>query len=139
VTAPLAAPFKPKDADLFAVVSAFDAAYSAYADFQSNMERYWCLRWLAQQNARQVDAVVLKDEVLRLIEIPLIVRLPGMPQAARGTQVRLDLIRWDEIDLSVEARIIEIASTPTEASVTAVANDEIATSDSETDAESVQE
>jgi exoribonuclease-2 len=139
VTAPLAAPFKPKDADLFAVVSAFDAVYSAYADFQSNMERYWCLRWLAQQNARQVDAVVLKDEVLRLIEIPLIVRLPGMPQAARGTQVRLDLIRWDEIDLSVEARIIEIASTPTEASVTAVANDEIATSDSETDAESVQE
>jgi exoribonuclease II len=139
VTAPLAAPFKPKDADLFAVVSAFDAAYSAYADFQSNMERYWCLRWLAQQNARQVDAVVLKDEVLRLVDIPLIVRLPGMPQAARGTQVRLDLIRWDEIDLNVEARVIEIASAPAEVSVTAVANDEIATSDSETDAESVQE
>lgn len=139
VTAPLAAPFKPKDADLFAVVSAFDAAYSAYADFQSNMERYWCLRWLAQQDARRLDAVVLKDEVLRLVDIPLIVRLPGMPPAARGTQVRLDLIRWDEIDLSVEARIIEIASAPTEASVTAVANDEIATSDSETDAESVQE
>jgi exoribonuclease II len=139
VTAPLAAPFKPKDADLFAVVSAFDAAYSAYADFQSNMERYWCLRWLAQQSARQVDAVVLKDEVLRLVDIPLIVRLPGMPQAPRGAQVRLDLIRWDEIDLSVEARIIEIASAPAETSVTAVANDEIATSDSETDAESVQE
>jgi exoribonuclease-2 len=139
VTAPLVAPFKPKDADLFAVVSAFDAAYSAYADFQSNMERYWCLRWLAQQNARQVDAVVLKDEVLRLVDIPLIVRLPSMPQAARGTQVRLDLIRWDEIDLNVEARVIEIASAPAEVSVTAVANDEIATSDSETDAESVQE
>jgi len=139
VTAPLAAPFKPKDADLFAVVSAFDAAYSAYADFQSNMERYWCLRWLAQQNAGQVDTVVLKDEVLRLVDIPLIVRLPGMPQAARGTLVRLDLIRWDEIDLSVEARVIEVASAPVEVSVTAVANDEIATSDSETDAESVQE
>jgi exoribonuclease-2 len=139
VTAPLAAPFKPKDADLFAVVSAFDAAYSAYADFQSNMERYWCLRWLAQQNARQVDAVVLKDEVLRLVDIPLIVRLPGMPQAARGTQVRLDLIRWDEVDLTVEARIIEIVPAPAEVGVTAVANDEIATSDSETDAESVQE
>jgi exoribonuclease II len=139
VTAPLVAPFKPKDADLFAVVSAFDAAYSAYADFQSNMERYWCLRWLAQQNARQVDAVVLKDEVLRLVDIPLIVRLPGMPQAARGTQVRLDLIRWDEVDLTVEARIIEIAAAPAEVAATAVANDEIATSDSETDAESVQE
>lgn len=112
VTAPLAAPFKPRDADLFAIVSAFDAAYSAYGDFQSNMERYWCLRWLAQENAKHVDAVVLKDEVLRLVDIPLIIRLPGMPQVARGTQVKLDVIRWDEVDLSIEARLLEIAAAP---------------------------
>ncbi len=133
VTAPLVAPFKPKDADLFAVVSAFDAAYSAYADFQSSMERYWCLRWLAQEGARHVDAVVLKDEVLRLVDIPLIIRLSGMPQMARGTEVKLDLIRWDEIDLTVEARLIEVASAPT------VPDDEIAISESETDTESVSE
>jgi exoribonuclease-2 len=139
VTAPLAAPFKPKDADLFAVVSAFDAAYAAYADFQSNMERYWCLRWLAQENARQVDAVVLKDEVLRLVDIPLIIRLPGMPQAARGTHVKLDLLRWDEVDLTVEARLLEIASDKLDVEETAVANDELATTDAETDAESVQQ
>jgi exoribonuclease-2 len=108
VTAPLVATFKPRDADLFAIVSAFDAAYSAYASFQSDMERYWCLRWLAQENARQVDAVVLKDEVLRLTDIPLVIKLPGMPQIARGSQVRLDLLRWDEVDLSVEARILDI-------------------------------
>ncbi|HEX7648876.1 MAG TPA: RNB domain-containing ribonuclease [Noviherbaspirillum sp.] len=139
VTAPLAAPFKPKDADLFAVVSAFDAAYAAYADFQSNMERYWCLRWLAQENARQVDAVVLKDEVLRLVDIPLIIRLPGMPQAARGTHVKLDLIRWDEVELTVEARLLEIASDKLDVEETAVSNDELATTDAETDAESVQQ
>ncbi|MBA5607639.1 RNB domain-containing ribonuclease [Duganella sp. FT3S] len=108
VTAPLVAPFKPKDANLFAIVSAFDAAYAAYADFQSNMERYWCLRWLGQEDARQVEAVVLKDEVLRLVDIPLIIRLPGMPQVARGAQVKLDILRWDEVDLSVEARLLEI-------------------------------
>jgi exoribonuclease-2 len=108
VTAPLAAPFKPRDADLFGIVSAFDAAYGAYADFQSNMERYWCLRWLTQQGARQVEAVVLKDEVLRLVDIPLIIRLPGMQQVPRGTQVKLDLLRWDEVDLTIEARLLEI-------------------------------
>jgi exoribonuclease II len=112
VTAPLVAPFKPRDANLFAIVSAFDAAYSAYADFQSNMERYWCLRWLAQENARQVDAVVLKDEVLRLVDLPLIIRLPGMPPLARGAQVKLDLIRWDEVELTVEARLLEVAALP---------------------------
>lgn len=115
VTAPLVAPFKHRDATLFSIVSAFDAAYAAYNDFQQNMERYWCLRWLAQENAKQVDAVVLKDEVLRLVDIPLVIRLPGMPQAARGAQVRLDIVRWDEVDLSLEARLLEVAAAAPEA------------------------
>jgi exoribonuclease II len=114
VTAPLVAPFKPKDADLFAIVSAFDAAYAAYADFQANMERYWCLRWLAQEEVKIVDAVVLKDEVVRLADIPLVLRLPGMPQTARGAHVKLDIVRWDEVDLSIEARVLEVATGETE-------------------------
>ncbi|KIF81080.1 ribonuclease catalytic domain-containing protein [Noviherbaspirillum autotrophicum] len=141
VTAPLVAPFKPKDADLFAIVSAFDAAYSAYADFQSGMERYWCLRWLAQENARQVDAVVLKDEVLRLVDIPLIIRLPGMPQAARGVHVKLDLIRWDEVDLTIEARLIEMTTEPADAEEASalVVEEEDAASEEEAAAESPQQ
>ena len=110
VTAPLTAPFRHKDAGLFAIVSSFDAAYSAYADFQAQMERYWCLRWLGQQGVRQADAVVLKEEVLRLVDIPLVIRLPGMQALPRGARVRLDLLRWDEVDLTVEARLAEIMS-----------------------------
>ena len=109
VTAPLVAPFKPRDATLFSIVSAFDAAYSAYNDFQQTMERYWCLRWLGQEQAKQVDAVVLKEDVLRLVDIPLVIRLAGLPQVARGAQVRLDIVRWDEVDLSLEARLLEVA------------------------------
>lgn len=117
VTAPLVAPFKHRDATLFSIVSAFDAAYAAYNDFQQNMERYWCLRWLGQEQAKQVDAVVLKDEIVRLVEIPLVVRLAGMPQVARGAQVKLDVIRWDEVDLSLEARLLEVAAAAPDASV----------------------
>jgi exoribonuclease-2 len=76
------------------------------------MERYWCLRWLTQAQAQRVDAVVLKEEVLRLVEIPLIIKLPGMPVAPRGASVKLDLVRWDEVDLSVEARLHEIVAAP---------------------------
>ncbi|HEY4541175.1 MAG TPA: RNB domain-containing ribonuclease [Noviherbaspirillum sp.] len=137
VTAPLAAPFKPKDADLFAIVSAFDAAYSAYADFQSNMERYWCLRWLDQEQKRHVDAVVLKDEITRLVDVPLIVRLPGMPQTPRGTQVRLELIRWDEVELGLEARLVEVSAVQQEEAPGSTL--ESPTADSESDAESVDE
>lgn len=109
VTAPLVAPFKPRDATLFSIVSAFDAAYSAYNDFQQTMERYWCLRWLGQEQVKQTEAVVLKEDVLRLTEVPLVIRLPGMPQVARGAQVKLDIVRWDEVDLSLEARLLEVA------------------------------
>jgi exoribonuclease-2 len=50
--------------------------------------------------------------VLRLSDIPLIIRLAGMPPAARGAQVKLDILRWDEVDLSVEARLLEIVTAP---------------------------
>lgn len=112
VTAPLAAPFKQRDADLFAIVSAFDAAYSAYASFQNDMERYWCLRWLAQAKPQDgpmhIEASVLKEEILRLADIPLVIKLPGMPPVARGSQVKLDILRWDEVDLSIEARLLDV-------------------------------
>jgi len=138
VTAPMAAPFKQRDANLFAIVSAFDAAYAAYGEFQSNMERYWCLRWLTQENARQVEAVVLKDEIFRLVDIPLVIRLSGTPPLARGAQVRLDLIGWDEVDLSVEARLLEVLAAPS-ADAVAQAQDELSDTEAETDVASGEE
>jgi exoribonuclease-2 len=124
VTAPLVAPFKHRDATLFSIVSAFDAAYASYNEFQQSMERYWCLRWLGQENARQVEAVVLKDEVLRLVEIPLVIRLPGTPQVARGVQVKLDIVRWDEVDLSLEARLLEVATAAPDEAALAIDEEE---------------
>jgi exoribonuclease-2 len=31
-----------------------------------------------------------------------------MPAVARGAQVKLDILRWDEVDLSIEARLLEM-------------------------------
>ncbi len=45
-TAALAAPFKPKDAELFSIISSFDAAYSAYNGYQAGMERFWTLKYV---------------------------------------------------------------------------------------------
>ena len=108
VTAPLVAPFKARDADLFAIVSAFDAAYAAYADFQNIMEHYWCLRWLSQHEARKVQAVQIKDDLLKLVDIPLILPIVGVKHP-RGTQLTIELISWDEADLSVQARLLEVS------------------------------
>ena len=108
VTAPLVAPFKARDDDLFAIVSAFDAAYAAYADFQNIMEHYWCLRWLSQHEARKVQAVQIKDDLLKLVDIPLILPIVGVKHP-RGTQLTIELISWDEVDLSVQARLLEVS------------------------------
>ncbi|NBO77634.1 MAG: RNB domain-containing ribonuclease, partial [Betaproteobacteria bacterium] len=84
-TAALAAPFKPKDAQLFSVVSSFDAAYTAYADFQRGIERYWTLRWLQQNEVTEVPATVLKDGLVRAEELPL------MSQASTPLALAIEL------------------------------------------------
>lgn len=108
VTAKLVAPFKPKDADLLAAVADFEGTYAAYADHQSTMERYWCLRWIAQENRGKLMATVLKDGAVRFAEIPLVTRVPELAQAVRGTQVLLEIASTDEISLEVSCRVLEI-------------------------------
>ncbi|MFZ2293699.1 MAG: ribonuclease catalytic domain-containing protein, partial [Polaromonas sp.] len=59
-TAALAAPFKPKDAELFSVISCFDGTYSAYSGFQAGIERYWTLKYLQQNNITELTATAFK-------------------------------------------------------------------------------
>jgi len=95
-TAALAAPFKPKDAELFSVVSSFDAAYTAYADFQRGIERYWTLRWLQQRGVDKLPATVLKDGLVRADELPLVFKVAGAEPLPRGTRL---LARVQDVDL----------------------------------------
>ncbi|WP_083253649.1 ribonuclease catalytic domain-containing protein [Pandoraea sp. ISTKB] len=108
VTAKLAAPFKPKDADLYVTVSSFEAAYAAYGEHQSRMERYWCMRWLIQENKSQVQASVLKGDTVRLNDIPLTLIVPGLGLHARGTQIMLDVLSFDVVTLSISVRIAQV-------------------------------
>jgi len=105
-TAALAAPFKPKDVQLFAVISAFDAAYSAYNAFQSGIERYWTLLSLAQAGTTELDAVVMKDGLVRVDTLPLVLRALGAESIARGTRVRLRITGTDLLTLDVHANVI---------------------------------
>jgi len=107
-----AAPFKKNDAELFAIVSAFDAAYAAYSEIQATMERYWCLRWVRQQQAAQqlrvTEALVMREDWARLPHVPLQFRVPGLPPLPRGNRIEIELIGVDLVDLSVECRLLAI-------------------------------
>jgi exoribonuclease-2 len=113
--------FAQNDAELFAIVSGFDAAYGSYADYQAKMERYWCLRWLEQAGRTIFEARATgREDHATLVDIPLVVRVPGMtvggsPAAsadatavARGQRIEVEILATDLVDLSVQCRLIAI-------------------------------
>ena len=116
-TAALAAPFKPKDAELFSIISAFDAAYGAYNSYQASIERYWTLRHLQQQGITQLTATVIKDDLVRCDDLPLVMQAVGAQGLARGAHVRVKLGAIDEITLSVTGTVTERLDQPAEAAM----------------------
>lgn len=111
-TAALVAPFKPKDANLFAVISAFDAAYSAYNSFQNGMERYWTLKHLEQAGITELTATLFKDNLVRADTLPLVLPVMGAEGLPRGAHVRVRLGEVDEITLEVSGTVIERLDQP---------------------------
>ncbi|MCU0942255.1 MAG: RNB domain-containing ribonuclease [Hydrogenophaga sp.] len=113
-TAALAAPFKPKDANLLAVVSAFDAAYTAYNGFQNGMERYWTLQHLRQQGIGELTTTLIKDNLVRADTLPLVLPVMGTDGMARGAHLRVRLGNIDDITLELSGTVVERLDQPTE-------------------------
>ena len=110
-TAALAAPFKPKDAELFSIISAFDAAYSAYNGYPGGMERFWTLKYLQQNHITELTATTFKEGpqgiLVRADTLPLVLPVLGAQGLARGARVRVRLGAIDEITLDVSGTVIE--------------------------------
>ncbi|MCK6399209.1 ribonuclease catalytic domain-containing protein [Thauera aminoaromatica] len=104
--------FAPKSAELMAAMRDFELTYAEYAEFQRGMERYWCLRWLRQHGRGEVEATVLRENVVRLAEIPLVIRVPSMPLQMPGSRVKLVVERTDLLDVEVEARFVQTLAEP---------------------------
>ena len=90
----------------FSVLSAFDAAYAAYNDFQHAIERYWTIRHLAQEHIGELDAVVMKDGFVRAETLPLVFKALGCEPLARGTRVRVRVTGSDPLTLDVHASLL---------------------------------
>ena len=71
--------FAQNDNALFMVLNQFETTYANYRDFQNQMENYWALVYLKQENIKEINAIVLKDDLVRLEGVPLVARASGMP------------------------------------------------------------
>jgi len=130
-TAALAAPFKPKDAELFAIISAFDGAYGAYNAYQNGMERFWTLQYLKQNNITELSATVFKafpgqPPMARADDLPLVLPVFGGGDLPRGAHVQLRLSEIDDISLDISGQLLHIleADTPASAEEADMTDDE---------------
>ena len=88
--------FKNGDPGLFAEVGNFESVYTAYQDFQRDLENYWSLVWLEQQNAAETQAQILKEDLVRIDGLPLVVRATGIPpELPPRTTVKLKIAEID--------------------------------------------
>jgi len=111
-TAALAAPFKPKDASLFSIISSFDEAYSAYNGYQGAMERFWTLKYLQQNGITELEASIFKDNMVRADALPLVLPVMGGQNLPRGARVRVKLGDVDLITLDINGTVVERLDTP---------------------------
>jgi exoribonuclease-2 len=105
--------YGPRNDYLFAAVRDFELTYDAYADFQRRLERYWCLRWLLQENVTEISANVIRDDLARLQGLPLVVKTSSLPPLEADTAVRFTLSGIDLLTLELHAEyagLIEAAS-----------------------------
>jgi exoribonuclease II len=107
-TAPLVAPFKPKDADLFSIISNFDNTYSAYNQYQNGMERYWTLKYLQQNNMTELNATLFKENMVRSDDLPLVLPVMGANNLERGAKVTVKLGDINLMTLDVSGTVTDI-------------------------------
>jgi len=111
-------PFTRSAEALLAAMRAFELTAARYDEHQRAMETYWSLRWLLQEDVREFDATVLRENLVRVDGLPLVQRVPSLPDsAAAGSRVRLALRGVDLIERTahcVYRETVSAAGTPME-------------------------
>ena len=102
-----APPYTRESDDLLIAMRDFENAHSIYGDFQRSMEHYWCLRWLIQQNIQTINAQVIKENLVKFDHMPLIMRIPSLPNMMPDSYVKLEIQDIDLLDRTLRAKFVE--------------------------------
>ena len=105
----MVAPFPPRDADLMGIAADFEACYQVYGEYQDRLEKYWCLRWLLQNNLPTAITVRhLKEGMARAEFIPLHLPIPELASHGRLTRAMIEVTAVDLLQLTASTRVKEI-------------------------------
>ena len=96
---------KPGD-ELPVIMRDFELAHNSYNEFQNRMERYWCLRWLIQEQISVISATVWRENLVRLDGLPFISKVPGLPELASGSRIQLKVERVDPLLMELASKFV---------------------------------
>ena len=108
-------PYQKGDEALLAAMRDFEAAHEVYGQFQRTMERYWCLRWLVQEDIATAAATVLREGLVRFDDLPLPARVPSLPTMPPGTRVEVAVSRIDLLELTFHCEFVRSLPGPARA------------------------
>ena len=99
-----APPYNAADGKLNVIMRNFDQTYNAYSEFQTRMERYWCLQYLLQENATEISAVVWRDNLVKIDGMFYITKVPSLPELKVGTKVLLEIKHIDTLLMELNCK-----------------------------------
>jgi exoribonuclease II len=98
------APYSAQGDELNTVIRDFDQTYQSYSEFQTRMERYWCLQYLLQEKFEEVNATVWRENLVRIEGMFYITKVPSLPTLKAGTKVRLEIKHIDPLLMELHCK-----------------------------------
>lgn len=86
----------------------FDQTYQAYNEFQTRMERYWCLQYLLQEHINEIEATVWRENLVRLENLPYMTKVHSLPAIKPGSRVLLAIQKVDTLLMELECKFVHL-------------------------------
>lgn len=100
------APYSVGDT-LKSIMRSFDQTYQTYSEFQTRMERYWCLQYLVQEKFEQVTATVWRENLVRIDGMFYLTKVSQLPALKAGTAVQISLGKIDPLLIELQSSFIK--------------------------------
>lgn len=108
------APVYPAHSDaLVGHMRQFDLTYNAYNEFQTRMERYWCLQYLIQEQLQTLDATVWRENLVRIEGLPYMTKVHSLPALKAGSKVRLAVQKVDPLLMTLDCKYVQVLTEAT--------------------------
>jgi len=120
--------------DLTTHMRNFEQTYKAYSDFQTRMERYWCLQYVIQEGfleegKNELHATVWRENLVRLDNPPYMTKVYGMQELKPGTRVNLQVQEVDTLLMDLRTKFMGVlAEEPVSTEALAIDDDGFAES-----------